>query len=297
MKKIYMKNEMSLIMKFFYKLGLFKISWALRRLHCPVTKKMLVLEIGSGGNPYFRSNILLDSSFESQERHWAPLIKDRPIVLGIGESLPFKDNAFDFVIASHVLEHSAYPEKFINELQRVGNAGYIETPDAFMERINPYYDHRSEVYVKDESLIIKKKGAWYTDENLLSLYNRKAKDYISKVSIPSNPFIFHARLYWNKKIKFKILNPNINSNWQAPQIKNKNLSQDSFIVNCKRLVLFLARFFLSQKKRHRNLDVKKILICPSCKSSNLLFGYCKIKCTSCNAAFNYEKDIPNMTIK
>ena len=81
---------------------------------------------------------MIDAYADTRERHWAPFIKDRPSVLGMGEALPFRDESFDFVIASHVLEHSANSEIFFRELQRVAKAGYVETPDAFMELINPY---------------------------------------------------------------------------------------------------------------------------------------------------------------
>ena len=43
---------------------------------------------------------------EARERHRVPLVTDCPTVLGFVENLPFRDNALDFVIAPHVLEHS-----------------------------------------------------------------------------------------------------------------------------------------------------------------------------------------------
>ena len=94
-------------MRLFRALGMERVAWALRRLHCPVGSDALVLEVGSGGNPYARANVLLDAYEETRQRHWAPLTTDRPTVLGFVEALPFRDGSFDFVIASHVLEHSA----------------------------------------------------------------------------------------------------------------------------------------------------------------------------------------------
>ena len=40
----------------------------------------LVLEVGSGGNPYPRVKVLLEAYEETRERHWVPLIHDRPTV-------------------------------------------------------------------------------------------------------------------------------------------------------------------------------------------------------------------------
>ncbi len=94
------------------RLGFEGVAWALRRLHCPAAKDALVLEVGSGGSPYARANVLLDAYEATRERHWVPLVADRPTVLGFVENLPFRDGAFDFVIASHVLEHSSDPRLF-----------------------------------------------------------------------------------------------------------------------------------------------------------------------------------------
>ncbi len=77
-----------------------------------------------------QSQCVCDAYGESRERFFARLVHDRPTMIAFGERLPFKDGSFDFVIASHVLEHSAEPEKFLSESQRVRKAGYIKVPDA-----------------------------------------------------------------------------------------------------------------------------------------------------------------------
>src|SRR3954471_2834901 len=105
-----MLDSESSLMRLARALGQERLAWSLRRLHCPVDSQALVLEVGSGGNPYPRANVLLDAYEATRERHWVPLVADRPTVLGFVENLPFRDRAFDFVIASHVLEHSSHPE-------------------------------------------------------------------------------------------------------------------------------------------------------------------------------------------
>ena len=45
-----------------------------------------------------------------------------------GKKLPFKDKEFDFVIASHVIEHVEDFEFFLKELERISTKGYIELP-------------------------------------------------------------------------------------------------------------------------------------------------------------------------
>ena len=169
-----MKNiEKSGAMRVALLFGFEPLAWALRRMHCPIPDSALVLEVGLGGNPYCRANALLDAYESTWQRHWAPLVVDRPMVLGLAERLPFRDKAFDFVIASHVLEHSQRPEHFLGELRRVPRAGCIEVPDAFMERLNPYRDHRLEI-------TIRKKAAWMADPELVELYEARAKPLIAR---------------------------------------------------------------------------------------------------------------------
>jgi len=76
--------ENSRIMRLFTSIGFESVAWAFRRFHSPVPRDALVLEVGSGGNPYPRSNVLLDAYESTRERHWAPLTSDRPTVLYSG---------------------------------------------------------------------------------------------------------------------------------------------------------------------------------------------------------------------
>jgi SAM-dependent methyltransferase len=272
-----------------------RLAWAFRRFHCPVSENALVLEVGSGGNPYFRANVLVDAYTTTRERHWAPLITDRPSVIGFGESLPFKDKVFDFVIASHVLEHSSEPEQFISELVRVSKAGYIETPDAFMERINPYWDHRSEVTDRNGELIIRKKNNWKIDSDLVSLYEFSAKEIIAQKTIVEEPFVFHTRFYWNNKIPYKILNPNTDSNWLAPVFTHTTKLPTSFRAKIGKFVLYLARLMLSQNKRNRRINFASLLICPSCKSQDLVFEDESIRCSLCSCTYQVNHGVPDMS--
>lgn len=287
-----MKTSNSVLMRLCLTLGLVRLAWSFRRLYCPVPKNALVLEVGSGGSPYFRANVLVDAYAQTRERHWAPFVTDRPSVLGFGENLPFKDKSFDFVIASHVLEHSANPKKFLEELQRVAKAGYIETPDAFMERINPYWDHRSEVTVRRGNLIIKKKSNWKIDDDLVGLYEEKAKNIIAGKTIPQNPFEFHTRFYWENSIPFTIINHEVDSSWVPPTFSHTTAISTSFRSRLGRIILVLTRRLFSQNKRNAGLKIESLLICPSCKNSKLEFYKKAIACNNCGAHYESNNGVP-----
>lgn len=282
----------SALMRLARRLGSERWAWALRRYHVPVPSNALVLEVGSGGNPYPRANVLLDAYEETRERHWAPLTSDRPTVLGFVENLPFKDKAFDFVIASHVLEHSVQPEKFLSELQRVAKAGYIETPDAFMERINPYRDHRLEVTVRDARLWIHKKPAWRADEQLVEWYEAAAKLPITRMTMPLHPFAFHMRYYWSDHIAFTVANPEVDAGW-APPVSDMKTNGASATRSGLRALL---RKVLSQNVRNRSIGLTALLRCAACGQSALTpSGDTQLQCGQCDVRYPVRNGIPVMT--
>lgn len=273
--------------------GLERLAWSLRRLHCPVGPDALVLEVGSGGNPYPRANVLLDAYETTRERHWVPLKADRPVVLGYTENLPFRDGAFDFVIASHVLEHSPDPARFLAELQRVARAGYIETPDAFMERLNPYRDHRLEVTSRDGTLVIRKKTAWNADADLVALYEHAAKPAVVRELIPRRPFAFHMRYYWNERIPHVIVNPEADANWPAPP--DAAGTRPAAVSALRQAVADAARGLFSQGSRNRGIELVALMRCPRCHGTRLHAGTGGIKCGDCQTEHPVRNGIPVMT--
>jgi hypothetical protein len=96
-----------------------------------------VLEIGPGSSPYHRSDAFLEMDFDNRQEKISQrggVVKEadfgnRPIHYYLGEKFPFRNNEFSYVICSHVVEHVADLEGFLNEVFRVGSGrGYIEYP-------------------------------------------------------------------------------------------------------------------------------------------------------------------------
>jgi antitoxin component of MazEF toxin-antitoxin module len=286
----------SLVMRMFKFFGMRKIAWSLRRLHCPVDSKALVLEIGAGGNPYFRSNILVDAYESTGERHWVPLTRDRPTVLAFAENLPFKDKQFDFVIASHVVEHSIDPIRFLDEMQRVSKAGYIEVPDAFMERINPYPDHRLEITVRNGRLLIRKKQAWQVDPELVELYEVSAKKIVTGHLIPSYPFDFHVRYYWTDKIDYEVVNPEVEIFvGEAEQPNTRLLQKASVRGKVQTQFLKAIRSLFSQHGRNSQIDLFQMLQCTHCRHDIIVQKSETLICQGCGNEYPIRNGIPDMT--
>ena len=272
-----------------------RIAWSLRRLHCPVRSDALVLEVGSGGNPYFRANVLLDAYENTGERHWVPLVKDRPMVLAFAETLPFRDKSFDFVIASHVLEHAKDPARFLEEMQRVARAGYIEVPDAFMERINPYPDHRLEITVRDGKLLIRKKWAWHVDPELVELYEDRVKEIVTTEVIPSHPFEFHVRYYWQDKIDYEILNPDSPALAESVQQQSGVPARANLRGRVHAALRPVIRQLFSQHARNRKIDLMKLLRCTKCHQSEMSQENDVLICRKCGKQYPLRNAVPDMT--
>ena len=271
-------------------LGLERLAWSLRRLHCPVSSDALVLDVGSGGNPYPRANVLLDAYEDTVERYNLPLIKDRPMVFGLAERMPFRDKAFDFVVASHVLEHSSDPEAFLSELMRVSKAGYIETPDGFFERINPFRFHRLEVFDKDNQLTIIKKPSWKPFPEIVDMYERKVKDADFIRFLSRHPGPFYVRFYWEDKINYTVLNPETDANWELPVVADGSYKDQHGKVRL--FLLKLVRAFFSQRSRNRAIDLLALLRCPTCASGRLQQSHEGLRCDSCGADYPQHDQIP-----
>ncbi len=106
-----------------------------------------VLEIGPGGGPHPRSDILLERKFdnleeaEAQRGYTSELQTNKKIVYYDGGIFPFQDKKFDYVICSHVLEHISDIEGFLKEMFRVANKGYIEYPLIYYDYIYNIPEH------------------------------------------------------------------------------------------------------------------------------------------------------------
>lgn len=289
----------SLPMKLAGKFGLAKLRWSLRRLHVPVPEDALVLEVGAGGNPYPRANVMLDAMESTIERNEQTLIKDRPLVLGLCEELPFKDKSFDFIIASHVLEHTADPVRFLNELMRVGKAGYIETPEGWFEKMCAFTYHRLEVSANKEKLFIRKKTNWKPDEiaTLWDVKLAKSKPLFDFLRI--NPDLNHLRFYWKDHIDFEIVNPETNAEWPYPAeaaVNSQARINTNFSVmrRVRDWYLNTRRKLFSQNERNTNIDIFKLVRCPICLSNKLAPLTHVLNCSQCGTSYEISQGVPKL---
>lgn len=120
-------------------------SFYARRIDLPVDPGALVLDVGSGDKPHWRADVLLDrysgSEHGVQRSGSAEARVNRPLFDVDAANMPFADKSFDYVISSHLLEHVTDPGAVIEEMMRVGRAGYIEVPSVTSAKISDFPSH------------------------------------------------------------------------------------------------------------------------------------------------------------
>ncbi len=116
------------------------------------------------------------------------------------KQLPFIDNQFDFVVASHVMEHVDDLKFFISELERVSKMGYIELPTKLEDNL-VFENKKDHLWHMD-----------FDDVNLKLLISKKIQFIepiltVSTIQKLRNSFkkSFILELYWENKIDYDFI--------------------------------------------------------------------------------------------
>jgi len=152
-----------------------------------------ILDIGCGFDANKYANVICDIQDLSE------YYPEKKFVKLVEKKLPFKDQEFDFVIASHVVEHVEDVNFFLGELERISKKGYIELPtiledNLVFENKKDHLWHMDFDDVKYE-LLISKKVQYF--EPILTVSSIKKLNQIFRKS-------FVLELFWEKTIEYKI---------------------------------------------------------------------------------------------
>lgn len=232
-----------------------------------IGKKDLVVEIGSGHNPMYRSNTIVEKYIDSNY-HRGGDIKIYPhqhFVNADGECLPFKDNEFDYAICNHVLEHVEHPEKFVREQSRIAHRGYIETPSLIGEYLFPKKSHKWVILDMDGKLIMYEKKRM--EENYANDYGRLFLNYLPYQSLTfrllslTEASLMTNRYEWKDEIEI-IVNPTdekylryFNRPWDDEMVRTlfppRSLTTE--IIKLIKALWFFFKYEINKQKRHQPL--------------------------------------------
>ena len=159
-----------------------------------------VLDIGCGYTAHKNANVVCDVQDLSS------VYKEKDFVKLTSNILPFKDKEFDFVIASHVIEHVKDVEIFIKELQRVSSKGYIELPTKLEDNLvfENKKDHIWHMEFDDDKnqLIISKKTQFLEPVLTVSSAKKFLKYFRQSLVL---------ELFWENSIEFNIVDNNLDN--------------------------------------------------------------------------------------
>jgi len=175
-----------------------------------------VLDIGSGDNPFPLATHLADLYPHKTSHRAKKLIRDsRPFFVCDIEKLPFKNNEFDFVYCSHVLEHTKDPAKACEEIMRVGKRGYIETPtktsDIMFNFLRLKSHHKWYIEKRGNSLIFfeydPKERRDTGTNHFFNMYHSEYKNPFQDL-MRKNRSLFNNMFLWNRKFDYFVFNRN-----------------------------------------------------------------------------------------
>jgi hypothetical protein len=158
-----------------------------------------VLEIGPGFVPFPRAQMFVDYKE-------LPLPKEQVVSVDMNmEPLPFPDKSFDFIYCRHVIEDMYNPILLLKEMERVGKAGYIETPSPMAELgrgvdgssppFRGYHHHHSIVWVVEGELRLITK---YPIVEYIRFTETDITGWLRE-----GPKLWNTYFLWEDRIKFK----------------------------------------------------------------------------------------------
>ena len=181
-----------------------------------------VLDIGCGFTAHEKANVVCDVQDLSN------FYKDKKFVKLNDKKLPFGDKEFDFVIASHVIEHVEDVSFFIKELERVSSKGYIELPTPLEDNLvfENKNDHIWHVEFNDieNKLLIKKRIQYIEPLITVSTAKKLAKFFKQSLVL---------ELFWVNSIEFELVE---NNNFKFEKISRLTLMRKFFSKIIRNLI-------------------------------------------------------------
>ena len=152
-----------------------------------------ILDIGCGFTAHEKASVICDIQDLSN------FYKNKKFVKLENKTLPFKNKEFDFVIASHVIEHVKDVEYFLSELQRVSSKGYIEVPTILEDNLvfENKNDHLWHIEFDDNNnnLLISKRVQYLEPVVTVSIAKKLSKYFRQSLIL---------ELFWENSIEYKI---------------------------------------------------------------------------------------------
>jgi len=284
--------------------GLARAAWAANSLrdHLSVARAVdvapteAVLDVGSGGTPFPRANVLMDKfPDDGYHRHGQAVRADRPFVIGDVQRIPFADQAFDVVICSHVLEHVEDPSVAIRELERVAPRGYVETPSASWEKLQGFPFHRWLVSFEDGILVFREKRAALFDPELRHWFESMERmlGIKERIWFARRRIGVYCSVVWEGSIPHRVIRDGAGPRTASDVDVEVEPSDLGFDAPAPRLRL-IDRLIDAQARRARRRTemswdaLLSILRCPACRAPVTADPFC-VTCEECGRTYRRDR--------
>lgn len=235
-----------------------------------------ILDIGAGHNPFKGITHLLELDIdEGRHRGGKSLVLPHSAALVVGDAtaLPFQERVFDYVYASHVLEHVDVPEKACRELIRIGSAGYIETPSPFLEQGLAFSKedgsesslHKWFVFSPTDNLLVFEPKTQDTERRFCSCRDGQfMKDFYTAVDFHRAQHCFRraaktTMFYWKRRFRVEVRHQAVDCDWNHIVCRFSGMKQ-VLLRNCNDWL-----------RINRILQLKKTF--PECTKVFRRYGY------------------------
>jgi uncharacterized protein YbaR (Trm112 family) len=267
----------------------------------------LVLDVGSGHSPHPRSDVLCDRYIEDDTERGGAIRADRPLIVADGHNLPFKDGAFDYIIASHIIEHMDDPVRFCQELARVARRGFIASPTELAEHMFHWSFHKWYVNKLGNRLVLHPKSDMTNVFGELFDYLYEYNPWFARFH-RSVPEMFWMEYEWEGEIKIEIWERSPLNLEDPRALKRMVMPRESPMTSLRRSAVTVADALLPgaakelitrvrQQKRNpaRKIDLESILACPACRG-NVKVLRDAVKCLGCGKVYPIERGFPMMLL-
>src|SRR5438874_2310925 len=209
----------------------------------------LVLDVGSGHNPNPRSDVLAARYVDDDTERGGSIRVDRPLIVADGHNLPFKDKAFDYVIASHIIEHMEDPARFCSELSRVAKRGFVASPTELAEHLFYWSFHKWYVNKVGNKLVLHPKVNVPNIFGDLFDYFYEYNPWFARFH-RSVPDLFWMEYEWEGDIQVEIRDRSP-LNLDDPRVlKRMARPKESPVTSVKRTAITLADEFLPRPAKN-----------------------------------------------
>lgn len=266
----------------------------------------LVLEVGSGDFPSYFSDVLVDkypdNNFQRNKNIW---IDRRVFIAADANRLPFKDKAFNYVIAANILPYVDNPEVLFKELMRIAPRGVIMAISELYERLRDIEFHKWYVNLVDNKLILKRKDKSNREFgklfHMLCENDRQFLKFLNKHWV-----LFNLTCHWEGSINYAVVPPDtrIIDLEDAEQVEKILKDKRGKIVRILNSILSseFKNFVLGNiikikrlKRGRKKIDLSSLLICPQCRN-DIIIKEDNIRCLYCGKVYPIKNGIPYMIV-